>query len=148
MKKLVTIVSAVMMLLMLAACAPTYEYSAEDLEQIAKGNAVLAAVYSVAMDKYAEEEKALEEGEEMPAIWTFTLSEDKKVDDATVLKGAYVKLTDSDIIIKGKVTAKFDGENEETVSAEYYATVTKDSFEYGPFTVNGKGYLPTLAQWN
>ena len=53
MKKLVTIVSAVMMLLMLAACAPSLNVSAEDAEQIALGNEAIAA-----LEAYAKQEKA------------------------------------------------------------------------------------------
>ena len=159
MKKLVTIVSAVMMLLMLAACAPTIDYSAEDMEQIEKGQGALSAILGYAGQEYLADVAELEKGEEMPSTWTLSLSEKKEYQGATIEAGTSVEFTlaegksigsdgiDSyeglftNLEVKGSVTGDFGGEEKETVSVVYYTTAD----EQGPFKVNGKGYFPTFA---
>ena len=156
MKKLVTIVSAVMMLLMLAACAPTIDYSAEDVEQIEKGQKALGIIMDYAIQEYNAEAAKLEEGEEMPATWTLSVTDDKTYQTMTIEAGTSVEIslaegktiTDyeakdavTNFELKGSVTGDFGGTEDETVSVEYYSTAD----ELGPFKVNGKGYYPTFA---
>ena len=155
MKKLVTIVSAVMMLLMLAACAPTIDYSAEDVEQIRKGQAALSAIIEYAKQEYTDEKAELEEGEEMPSPWKLSLTAKADAGTYTIEAGTSVEFTLAEgktiedfmsgkavtnLEVKGSVTGDFGGEEEETVSVVYYTTAD----EMGPFKVNGKGYSPAL----
>ena len=155
MKKLVTIVSAVMMLLMLAACAPTIDYSAEDMEQINKGQSALGVIMEYAMQEYADEKAELEDGKEMPSTWKLSLTAKADVDTYAIEAGTSVEFTLAEgktiedimsgkavtnLEVKGSVTGDFGGEEEETVSVVYYTTAD----EKGPFKVNGKGYSPAF----
>ena len=147
MKKLVTIVSAVMMLLMLAACAPTIDYSAEDMEQIELGNKALGVIVEYFGGEYQKKvTEATEAGEDAPTSFALTLDDDKKVDTATIKAGTSVEFAYGEdgltnLEIKGSVTDKFGGTEDQTVSVEYYSSAD----EKGPFKVNGKGYFPTFA---
>ena len=144
-----------MMLLMLAACAPTIDYSAEDMEQIGKGQKALSAILGYAYQEYSAEEEKLEEGKEMPSTWTLSLSEKKEYQGVTIEAGTSVEFTLADgktisspeftnLEVKGSVTGDFGGEEKETVSVVYYSTAD----EQGPFKVNGKGYSPLFAFGN
>ena len=102
MKKLVTIVSAVMMLLMLAACAPTYSENAEQaaaIEDATTAYNILAAYAQTLTDKTE-----------------FTLEEDADV--------SYLNYTD--VVIKSGATYsdKTEGTDTKTRTVSFEATVS------------------------
>ena len=145
MKKLVTIVSAVMMLLMLAACS-NVTYTEEDLKNIGNGQAAYNALIEAAGEgktengvttidytAEADEENGVKKGSTYTA--TVTVSEDKKTTTteesgkATVTIGEGTDAVNVEIDFSKSITAT-EGETEE----DYTGSVS------GYFKVNGKDY--------
>ena len=162
MKKLVTIVSAVMMLLMLAACAPSLTVSAEDAAQIELGNEALAALKA-----YAEQEKAKLAEKDRPEGNNLALvaEEDGKVKvsttEYTIKAGAVYTLTENKDANDGVVSTTYSingnvtwgsGDNAQDVTVTFDGTVMAggdyavEGTDIYNFTVNGKGYYPALAE--
>lgn len=161
MKKLVTIVSAVMMLLMLAACAPSLNVSAEDAEQIALGNEAIAA-----LEAYAKQEKAKLNKDDQPKGNNLALvaENDGKVTVDTVeytIKAGSVYTYTENFDKNGNLTSKVyeidgnvtwgSGDSAEDVKVTFNGTLGKgvvpaDGTDIYNFTVNGKGYYPALAE--
>ena len=161
MKKLVTIVSAVMMLLMLAACAPTIDYSAEQMEEIADGNIALAVLRAYGISEYNKldaDEKvdgvSADITTEAEATYTATASDTllENGEKYTIAEGAVVSITSDDVA--GTNSAKISGtvswgtgDDAKTVEVSCEGTYGDEETDYklGPFTVNGNAYYPTYA---
>ena len=172
MKKLVTIVSAVMMLLMLAACAPTLMIDAEQAAAIKDGNTAMAI-----LAEYIESEVTKgTDGYTLSAVekdTIYTLSsmfDPVKAVDVTIGKGTEATIsstssadntTTTEISVNATVTwkeANPDKDAEEktitkTTTVEFaYSSEstttdgeTTGSVSMGPFKVNGTAYEPALA---
>ena len=149
MKKLVTIVSAVMMLLMLAACAPSLSIDAAQMKSITLGEKAIGIISTYAGTH----------GESKDGGVTFTAKEAIDVDDDTVIAAntTYTTSVDGDtakLVVDGTVTFKLDYDKDETaeeytvaVSFEGTMTTTDDgtAISYDHFTVDGEGFVPALC---
>ena len=162
MKKLVTIVSAVMMLLMLAACAPSTSLDADTIKTLQNAAIATNSIIQWAADCESDErpESIIENGS-----WTVTADADDKttVSDYTIAKDTTVTTTISDYVaadaekkaswtvtytIEGTASWK-DGADTITVEVKTsYALKTTDGEpSYSTYTadylyVDGKAYDP------
>ena len=162
MKKLVTIVSAVMMLLMLAACAPSANYTAEQYEEFTNGTLALTQIKAAAQEVFTEKynDAKADENMKLGSSFVYTFEEATKVADTyTVAAGTKVEYkiatdtagnctssTLSDVVsVDGSVSWKVGTDTEETTFAvEYYNATTEDLYNVG-FSVNGTDYSDLLA---
>ena len=151
MKKLVTIVSAVMMLLMLAACVPSATADAEQLAAIKKGNAAITALQTYA------EKKNTATGNNV----TFSASDDITVSaadataekcpaDTVIAKGASYEYTETDtsrsLVLSATVTledttTKVEFSGSSTFNAD--GEMTELVLDY--FKIDGVGYEPAFC---
>ena len=153
MKKLVTIVSAVMMLLMLAACAPSLTIDAAQAKSIALGNDAISK-----LNLYATSEGEVKDGGV-----TFTAEEAIDCTDGITVIAANTTFTTSvdgdtaKLVVNGTVSSEYDFDGPEgegkaekytvAVSFEGTMTTTDDgtAISYDHFTVDGEGFVPTLC---
>ena len=156
MKKLVTIVSAVMMLLMLAACAPSTSLDADTIKTLENAGTAIG---------YIEQWAALVESDERPVgdpsenlSWTVTAdAEDTTtVSGVTIAKGTTVSTTVSDFVAADKETEASwtlaraiegtaswkDGTDTITVEIKVSYTVKAGQYTYDYLYVDGKAYDP------
>ena len=160
MKKLVTIVSAVMMLLMLAACVPSMSIDEEQAAAIEAGSEAMNALYALAdeLDTDASNGVTLTATADDIVVNDEYLKEHAGLStykDYTFKKGATVTYTstksgDNTVVayqVKGTVV---DGDGTE-VSVDFDASATYDkdqkliAAEYNKFIVDGVGYEPVLC---
>ena len=161
MKKLVTIVSAVMMLLMLAACAPNANYNAEQMKEYANGLEAIRAIQEAAKKAFAKvfadsEDKQLgptyeyvaeDDTEVEIAGVTYTVAKGSKITMDTDAKGSAFDLVDSANLtggnnVDGSVSWKIGDDAEATTFK--VVLVTESDAEAGSsyvlYTVNGNDY--------
>ena len=150
MKKLVTIVSAVMMLLMLAACAPNTSLTAEDITALENGETAINMLITYALTDEDAENFA----------YSMTADKDVTVDGGKINKGSTASVTATQTAVKNTVgittgytytydvsvngTVVIDGATDAddvTVEIEYSFNTADGS--YGPLVINGKAYKPT-----
>ena len=156
MKKLVTIVSAVMMLLMLAACAPTLTIDADQAAALEKAKMAMSLV-----GDYMTQEKVTEsngtksfEVKENTEIKN-TTAED--IEGAVILAGSTYSISTKDGKTEQSINVKLswvavDGTTKTNVEAsvEYASTTTKNTetgattVQMGPFKIDGVAYEPAL----
>ena len=164
MKKLVTIVSAVMMLLMLAACVPSMTIDAEQAAAIDKGDAAISKLYAfaAALDTNKDDGISLDVKETITVDAKY-LEDNASVvtifaEDDVIAKGTKVtyeietSTTDNSKTITLSVDGSYTIDGEEPVSVVFDGTASYDkdgkltSADYNKFVVDGVGYEPTLAK--
>ena len=163
MKKLVTIVSAVMMLLMLAACAPTSSINPEQQVAIDDANTAYAIISAYANTLSDKTEFSLDEDVD---VTTYPSLEDvvikagstysNKVDGttektATITYEATVSWTVPAELESGTSIVKTPAVDKE-VTVSFTGTATYDSAEdggmtlkLGPWTIDGVAYEPAYC---
>ena len=135
MKKLVTIVSAVMMLLMLAACAPSNSVDADMIAAFEKASGAITVLTAFAQ---TDEDADVTYGENVNGTWTNTATADKKVLTATVKKDstatfsykndATAKTITKTTSVNGTVVTK-NSQNEDVSTKVEYASTTVDTYD-------------------
>ena len=156
MKKLVTIVSAVMMLLMLAACAPTLTIDADQAAALEKARVAMALVddYMTQEDVTASNGTTSFEVKENTEITSPTAA---NIDDAVILAGSTYSVSEKDGKTETSINVKLSwvevtGDTRTSVEAsvEYTGTTTTDAetgattVQAGPFKIDGVAYEPAL----
>ena len=162
MKKLVTIVSAVMMLLMLAACAPSVNYNAEQMEEIQNGETAVEAIKQAAQDAFNDvyDKAATDENMKIGSTYEYTAEEDTEVTvegaKYTVAKGSKAVMTistdsfgnaDNKTLkgaesVEGSVSWKVNADDAEATSFSVVAYYGEGSIG---FAVNGHDYSDYFA---
>ena len=155
MKKLVTIVSAVMMLLMLAACAPTLTIDADQAAALEKARVAMALV-----DDYMSQEDVTASN----GTTSFEVKENTEItptaaniDDAVILAGSTYSVSEKDGKKETSINVKLswveiteDTRTSVEASVEYTGTTTTDAetgattVQAGPFKIDGVAYEPAL----
>ena len=159
MKKLVTIVSAVMMLLMLAACAPNSKIDADTMAAFDKAETAIGYLVEFAQADEDAETPYVDENTE--GTWTNTAAADDTttVDGVKIAKDStatysYTKAVSADkengaksISVNGTVTYKDAESNDVTVAVEYsysvvlpYEEGADTSVSAGPLVIDDKAY--------
>ena len=160
MKKLVTIVSAVMMLLMLAACVPSMSIDAEQAAAIAAGSKAMNDLFALAAELDTDDSNgvtlaATADDIVVDAEYIKEHSDLSAYKDYTFKKGATVTYTstksgDNTVVVYQVKGTVVDAKGTE-VSVDFDASATYDkdqkviSAEYNKFIVDGVGYEPVLC---
>ena len=175
MKKLVTIVSAVMMLLMLAACAPSLTLDADQAAAIGKANWAIKALqdyatsegeskdggYTFTAEEVIEQENSLAASVgDFPSFsfaegTTFTSTKETSNNTTTVTVSFSGTVTYK-VITKAAVPGVSAAETETaTVKVEFSGEETNttgdnagSTMKYDYFKIDGVGFVPTFAEVN
>ncbi len=158
MKKLVTIVSAVMMLLMLAACSSGISFNADQIEEASNGQLAISAIKQAAQEAFTKKFNDAED-KHLGSTYEYTAPEDVEVTIGsvtyTVVKGSKISCaTEANAFgevstatlgaytdVNGSVSWKVGDDAEATTFKVVYSNeVAKDGSYKMLYTVNGNDY--------